>query len=56
MRPALRDVEIARTTLPDWAELRGALALVLHTPGDDEDALLSYLVRRAADGRVAVRA
>jgi predicted NBD/HSP70 family sugar kinase len=54
MRPALRDVEIARTTLPDWAELRGALALVLRTPGDDEDALLSYLARRAADGRVAL--
>jgi predicted NBD/HSP70 family sugar kinase len=54
MRPALRDVEIARTTLPDWAELRGALALVLRTPVGDEDALLSYLGRRAANGRLAV--
>jgi predicted NBD/HSP70 family sugar kinase len=53
MRPALRDVEIARTTLADWAELRGALALVLRTPGDDEDALLSYLAHRAAGARQA---
>jgi predicted NBD/HSP70 family sugar kinase len=53
MRPALRDVEIARTTLADWAELRGALALVLRTPGDDEDALLGYLQRRAAGARLA---
>jgi predicted NBD/HSP70 family sugar kinase len=55
MRPALRDVEIARTTLPDWEELRGALALVLRAPAGDEDALLSYLARRAGAIRVAVR-
>ena len=56
MRPALRDVEIARTTLPDWGELRGATALVLRTPAGDEDALLAHLQRRAAGMRLAVRA
>jgi predicted NBD/HSP70 family sugar kinase len=55
MRPALRDVEIARTTLPDWGELRGAIALVLRTPAGDEDALLAHLQRRAAGARLAVR-
>jgi predicted NBD/HSP70 family sugar kinase len=56
MRPALRDVEIARTTLPDREVLRGAIALVLRTPAGDEDALLAHLQRRAAGVRLAVRA
>jgi len=56
MRPALRDAEITRTTLPDGAEMRGALALVLRTPSGDDDALLGYLQHRAADARTAARA
>jgi predicted NBD/HSP70 family sugar kinase len=51
MRPALKDVEVVGAELRGRTSLRGAIALVLHTPPGDSDALVHYLLRTAARAR-----
>jgi predicted NBD/HSP70 family sugar kinase len=51
MRPALKDVAVVGAELRGRTSLRGAIALVLHTPPGDSDALIRYLLRKAAVAR-----
>lgn len=52
MRPALADVTIVHSILPDHPALRGALALMLRPPREDPNALLAFLQRKIREPRL----
>jgi len=53
LRPALADVTVVGPRLPDYAALRGAIALILRGDRDHPGALLAFLQRKARDPSAA---